>query len=154
MDSRLSATHNFFLYWCGISADIFSYALSLDALLPPPITTSSLLLDAAKMYLYPCRWMLKYHVGLMKSSFTKQLIPSFTLAFNFFSLLCYEKLAVSQTSENSAGFSNAKLHCYSFTGFKVNTPDLPAFSESRVEAIVLHVFHIKCLRYSITKAVF
>ncbi|PKU30284.1 hypothetical protein llap_19412 [Limosa lapponica baueri] len=37
------------------------------------------------------------------------------------------------------------------TGFKVDTSDLLAFSESRVEAIVLHVFHIKCLWYGVSK---
>lgn len=98
--------------------------------------------------------ILKYCVGLVKSNFTKQLIPSFTLAFNFLFLLCYEKLPVSQTSENSAGFSNIKLLCSSSTGLRVHTPDLLSFSENRPDAIVLHVFHIKCIWYNITKAFF
>lgn len=72
---------------------VFFFALSLGALMPPHITTNSLLLDAAKMYLHPCRWMLKYCVGLVKSNFATQQISSSTYVFYFF-LLCSEKLSL------------------------------------------------------------
>jgi len=92
------------------------------------------------------------YVGLMKTNFTKQLIPS--LDFNIAFLLSYEKLVPSQTWESSAEFSGTKLHCCSSTGFRAVTPYLLSLSENRVEAKVLHVFLIKCLWYGVTKTVF
>lgn len=105
VDGRLSATPNFSLFWLGISTGIFSFALSLVALMPSHVASSLLLLDAAKMNLHPCwccdtgldRWRV-----ILLNRFTK---PSFTLAFHFLFRLCYEKMGLTETSENSAGFS-------------------------------------------------